>query len=332
MASISLATWGLIGLALIFGFYNGLRDSSNIVATIVYTQAMRAKTALLMASLGIGIGPFLFGNAVAKTIGRDVVDESAITVIGIYAAVLAALAWTTFTLYAGVPSSSSHTLLGGFIGAAWAGYGLDTVIFAGVLKMIASLLLSPLLGLLAGYYVVRLVYAAGRGLGMTPKANRWLRHGQIIAGMWSALAQGSNDAQKTMGIIVMALVADGNLETFSMPLWVVAISGAAMALGTALGDWKLIQTLGRRFYRLRPVHGFSAQLASTMVILGAGLLGGPVSTTHVVSSAIVGAGSAERVQMIRWKVIDTILLSWLVTIPATIILGAIFYLAIDAFF
>jgi inorganic phosphate transporter, PiT family len=317
---MTLEAWLLVAIALAFDFFNGLHDSSNVVATVISTRALGPRRALLLAAIANGIGPLVFGVAVATTIGHEVVAEEAVTIPVVYAALLAAIVWNVLTLLLGIPSSTSHALIGGIAGAVWAGYGLDAIRPDGFIKVVVALFFSPIIGLLAGYALVKLIYFLARGA--SPRINRWFRRGQWITSATLALSHGSNDAQKTMGIITLGLVATGALESFAVPPWVIFSSAGAMALGTLFGGWRLIHTLGAKFYRVRPVHGFGAQTASSAVILGAALMGGPVSTTHVVSSAIVGAGSADRLRMVRWGVVDNIVQSWLLTIPLVMGLGA----------
>jgi len=320
----------LVLIALVFGFYNGLHDSSNVVATVISTRAMRPRLALWMAAIANGVGPLLFGVAVAETIGHEVVAERAVTLPVVYAALLAAILWNVITLKLGIPSSTSHALIGGMVGPVLAGYGSGAILANGLLKVLLTLFLSPILGMIAGYWIIKLCFFLARGA--TPRINVWFQRGQILTAAMLALSHGTNDAQKTMGVIALGLVATGHMATFHIPLWVILASAVAMGAGTLCGGWSLIRTLGTGFYRLRPVHGFSAQIASSAVILGAALLGGPVSTTHVVSSAIVGAGSAERVQKVRWGVVNSIVVSWLLTIPAAAALGALLYTLIHYLF
>lgn len=313
----------LVALALAFGFFNGLNDASSVVATVISTRALSPRRALWMAAIANAVGPLIFGVAVATTIGQEVVAPEAVTLPVIVAALLAAMGWTAITLSLGIPSSTSHALIGGIGGAVWAGYGLGAIQIGGFVKVLAALFLSPVLGLIAGYWLVRLTYFLARGA--TPRVNIWFRRGQLITAATLALAHGTNDAQKTMGMIALGLVATGQLATFHIPTWVILSSAAAMGAGTLFGGWNLIRTLGAKFYRVRPIHGFDAQIAASAIVLGAALLGGPVSTTHVVSSAIVGAGSADRVRQVRWAVFEHILTSWLLTIPASAALGALLY-------
>ena len=320
---MTLEAWLLVGIALAFDFFNGLHDSSNVVATVISTRALSPRRALLLAAICEGVGPLIFGVAVATTIGHEVVSAEAVTIPVVYAALLAAIMWNVLTLLLGIPSSTSHALIGGIAGAVWAGYGLGALKASGFIKVVVALFFSPFIGLIAGYVIVKVIYVLVQGA--SPRINRWFRRGQWITATTLALSHGSNDAQKTMGIITLGLVATGTLETFEVPLWVILSSAGAIAAGTLLGGWRLIRTLGAKFYRVRPVHGFGAQTASSAVILSAALLGGPVSTTHVVSSAIVGAGSADRMRMVRWGVVDNIVQSWLLTIPAAMALGALLY-------
>jgi len=323
MFSLPFSAVLLVAIALVFGFFNGLHDSSNVVATVISTRALSPRRALWIAALANGIGPLLFGVAVATTIGHEVVAQEAISLHTVYAALASAIVWNVFTLRVGIPSSTSHALIGGIIGAVWIASGRDALLMSGVEKILFSLFISPLLGMIGGYYVIKLSFFLARGA--TPHINIWFKRGQLGTATTLALAHGTSDAQKTMGIIALGLVATGQIDGFSIPLWVILLSAIAMGLGTLFGGWKLIRTLGAKFYRIRPIHGFSAQTAATGIILGAAMLGGPVSTTHVVSSAIVGAGAAERVQMVRWGVVESIILSWLLTIPATAGLGGLLY-------
>lgn len=313
----------LIAIALVFDFLNGLHDSSNIVATVISSRALPPRTALLMTAVAEFCGPFIFGVAVATTIGQDLIRPGTLTMQAIFAALLSAILWNVITWWAGIPSSSSHALIGGIIGAVGAEAGLLAINPHGLGKVLVALFVSPIIGLVAGYLFTKLVFWLARGT--SPRINWFFKRSQILTSLALALSHGTNDAQKTMGIIALALVTAGYLPHFQVPVWVIALSAGAIAIGTAFGGWRLIRTLGGRFYRIRPVHGFSAQLTSASVILGASLLGGPVSTTQVVSSAIVGAGSAERLNKVRWGVAGNIATAWLLTIPCTALMAAALY-------
>jgi len=319
----------IIGVALFFDFINGFHDSSNVVATMISSRAMSARKALALSAVANFCGPFLFGVAVATTIGHEVVDLKAITIVVVFAALLAAIVWNLVTWYFGIPSSSSHALVGGLIGVVSVDSGFAMIQMRGLLKVLIALFISPILGLVIGYLLMRLVLFLARGA--SPRINWFFKRSQIITSLALALSHGTNDAQKTMGIIAMALVTIGYSSEFSVPWWVVALCAGAMSLGTALGGWRIIRTLGGKFYKIRPVHGFTAQIASAFTILGAAFLGGPVSTTHVVSSAILGVGSAERVSGVRWNVVGNIIATWVLTIPASALLAALLHLVIHFF-
>lgn len=313
--------------ALAFDFLNGFHDSANVVATAIASRAMPPNSALVMTAIANFIGPFLFGVAVATTIGDEVLAPEAVTIPVALAALLSAIVWNILTWWLGIPSSSSHALIGGFVGAAVAGYGTQAIVWSGLQKVLIGLFISPILGLLFGWVVMHLVLFVGQW--MTPRANVFFKRAQWGTSLSLALAHGSNDAQKTMGIITMGLVAFGVIPTFEVPTWVIASCAGAIALGTLFGGWRLIRTMGAGFYRVRPIHAFSSQLASTVVILGAALGGAPVSTTQVISSTIVGAGAADRVPMVRWTLASQIVFAWFLTIPFTGLLGALFFLILN---
>ena len=311
----------LIGVAALFDFLNGFHDSSNVVATIISSRAMSPRMALALSAVAHFCAPFLFGVAVATTIGHDVVDPTTITIGVILVALLSAIIWNLVTWFLGIPSSSSHALIGGIVGAASADFGLGKIKMAGLEKVLVALFLSPILGLLIGYLLMKLVLFLARGA--SPRINWLFKRLQIATSLALALSHGTNDAQKTMGIITMGLVTTGYLSHFTVPRWVILISALAISLGTAFGGWRIIRTLGGRIYRIRPIHGFTSQATSAAVILGAALLGGPVSTTQVVSSAIMGVGSAERLSKVRWGVAGNIFTAWIVTIPVTALMAAL---------
>jgi PiT family inorganic phosphate transporter len=319
----------IIALSLVFDFMNGFHDSSNIVATMISSRAMPPRVALAITAVAEFSGPFLFGVAVATTIGSEVVDPSAISSAVIIAALSSAILWNIFTWYFGFPSSTSHALIGGLIGAVGVAKGLSTIRLAGLEKVLVALFVSPILGLVIGYLVLKAIYFLARGAG--PNINTTFKRGQLVTSLALALSHGTNDAQKTMGIIAMAMVTTGFTTTFRVPVWVIALSASAIALGTALGGWRLIKTLGGRFYKIRPVHAFASQLTSASIILGAALLGGPVSTTQVVSSSIMGAGAADRVSKVRWTVARDLAVAWLLTIPISALVAAGLYLLVNLF-
>jgi PiT family inorganic phosphate transporter len=318
----------VVALALVFDFLNGLHDSSNIVATMISSRAFRPGVALALTGAAEFVGPFVFGVAVARAVGDEIARSEALNLDVIAACLAGAILWNLFTWFFGIPSSSSHALIGGVLGAVLAAAGPGAVKVGGLYKVLIALFASPLVGFLAGFGATRLIYLAARDA--SPAINTFFRRAQLITAVAMAFSHGTNDAQKTMGIITLSLVISGALPAFHVPLWVIAASAAAIALGSSLGSWRLIRTLGAKFYRVRPVHSFAAQLTSAVVILSASLVGGPVSTTQVVSSAIVGVGSSERLSKVRWGVVGEIMAAWLITIPASMLLSAgIYWLLVD---
>ena len=327
MAEMSPVLILTIVLAIIFDFLNGVHDSSNIVATMISSRAFSPRVALGATAIAEFAGPFIFGVAVATTIGHDVVAAESITMIVLIVALFSAIIWNLLTWFLGIPSSSSHALIGGMMGAVSMSVGWRSVQVAGIQKIFLALFISPVIGLLLGYLFTKIIFFLARGA--SPKINGFFKKSQILTAIALALSHGTNDAQKTMGIITLGLVTAGVIPSFEVPLWVIAVSAGAISLGTAMGGWRLIKTLGSKFYKIRPVHGFSSQLTSAFVILGASVVGGPVSTTQVVSSAIMGVGSADRAKMVRWRMAKDIAVAWIVTIPATAGIAAGLFLLLD---
>jgi PiT family inorganic phosphate transporter len=319
----------LLALALLFDFLNGIHDSSNIVATVIFSRALSPFMAMLLAAVAHFVGPFIFGLAVATTVGKGLLDIQFLNVNVVLAALISAILWNLLTWYLGIPSSSTHALLGGLLGAAVLSSGLQVVQVSGLIKIVFFLLISPLLGLAAGFIIIRLTLWAARNA--TPRINQFFRRMQIFTLIGLALSHGTNDAQKTMGIITLGLVLVGRLDSFVVPPWVIAVSAGAIALGTLLGGWRLIRTLGGRMFRIRPVHGFTSQVAGSIVIMSAALLGGPVSTTQVMSSAIMGAGAGERINKVRWNIFGEMVTAWLLTIPTTAGMAVVALLLLNKF-
>jgi len=320
----------LIALALTFDFLNGFHDSSNIVATMIASRAMDGQMALTITAIAHFFGPFLFGVAVATTVGHEVLDDVAIKLSVTMSALVAAIIWNLLTWYFGIPSSSSHALIGGMLGAAVLESGWEVVKMAGVIKVLVALTTSPIIGLTVGFLVMKITLFLARPF--PPSINSFFKRSQLATALALALSHGTNDAQKTMGVITMGLVSAGVLKEFHVPIWVIVISAAAIAFGTWIGGWRLIKTLGGKFYKIRPIHGFTAQITSAGVILSASLLGGPVSTTQVVSSAIMGVGSAERLSKVRWGVAGQIVTAWFTTIPAAALMAALVALVLRQWF
>jgi PiT family inorganic phosphate transporter len=319
----------VIILALAFDFLNGIHDSSNIVATMISSRALSPRVALTMTAVAEFSGPLIFGVAVANTIGHEVVVAEAINTNVLLAALISAIFWNILTWVLGFPSSSSHALIGGFVGAVVMDAGWQAIQIPGMEKILIALFTSPIIGFVFGYMLLKLILLLS--WKASPRINGLFKRGQILTALALALSHGANDAQKTMGIITLALVTGGYLKVFAVPLWVILLSGGMIAFGTSVGGWKLIRTLGGKFYKIRPVDGFTSQLASAVVILSASLVGGPVSTTQVVSSAIMGVGAAERVNKVRWGVAQEIATAWLLTIPATGLVAAGLYWVITQF-
>jgi PiT family inorganic phosphate transporter len=315
-------------LAITFDVSNGFHDSSNSIAAPVATRAMRPGTALILAAVFTILGPVLAGTAVADTVGGLVSIKTGDTPAILFAALVAALTWNLATWWRGLPSSSSHALVGGLVGASvvvggrgavhWG--GLDGWHPRGVLGVLSALAISPVVGGLVGWYgevaTRRALRRARRGV------TRSLRRGEWLTCAALSFAHGTNDAQKTMGVITLALVAAGAEPSFLVPLWVKVVCATALTAGTALGGWRIVRTVGREIYRIRPLDGLVSQASSTMVIGGAAVIGVPVSTTHVVASSVAGVGAGRRWRHVRWPVVREIGLAWLVTLPTCAALGA----------
>jgi PiT family inorganic phosphate transporter len=313
----------VIALGLFFDFLNGTNDSSNIVATMISSKAFRPRVAMAVTAAAQFSSPFIFGVAVATTIGRDVVEASDISLHVIVATLVSAILWNRITYYLAIPSSSSHALIGGFVGAVVAAAGWQAVLVAGLRKVLLTLFISPLLGFAFGYLALKVIFALARN--SSPRINQFFKRSQAVTTVALALSYGANDAQKTMGIVTLALVINGNLAAFKVPVWVIIAYGGMISLGTVVGGWRLIRTLGAKFYRIRPVHGVASQVASASVIFGAALVGGPVSTTQVVGATIMGVGAGERPSQVRWGVGQEMAVAWLLTIPASALFAAGLY-------
>ncbi len=322
----------VILLVLFFAYSSGFHEGANVVSTIIMTRAILPKRALLMAAACEFMIPFFLGGAVAKMIGEKIVnlpaydprsiDASAALLISI---LFGAILWNLMTWFFGFPSSSTHALIGGMVGAVLVAYGPQQILWRGLLYVVASLLISPLLGFIFGMLFLRMVLRIFRNA--TPRANTFFNRMQIPSSVVLALSHGSNDVQKSIGLIALSLVILGFSPSFHVPFWVIASCGAATGLGTATGGWRIIKTMGSRIYRMRSVHAFCAQTSSAAVILAAALLGGPVSTTHVVSSSIMGVGAGQRISAVRWGVAKNIILAWFITIPASaLVAGLSFHL------
>jgi len=314
----------VIFLALAFDYINGFHDTANAIATSVSTRALTPRKAILMAAF-LNFAGAMVSTGVAKTIGGDIVKSAQyVNQEIIIAALVGAIFWNILTWWLGIPSSSSHALIGGLIGAVFISRGAEALQFAGIVKIVASLIFSPVIALIAGFFIMNcLLLIFGR---MAPtRVNTSFRRAQILSAAMMSFSHGSNDAQKAMGIITLTLVSAGYLTTFEVPNWVKIAAATAMGLGTAAGGWRIIRTMGGKIFKLEPISGFAADLNSSIVIFGATLLHLPVSTTNVVSGSIMGVGTAKRLNAVHWGVAQQMLLAWVLTIPCTGLVSAIAY-------
>jgi PiT family inorganic phosphate transporter len=306
----------IILLAVFFDIANGWHDCANAIATVVSTKVLSPMTAVMLAGV-MNIAGAFFSTAVAKTVGSGIVDPLAVTDTVIISALLSAIIWNIITILMGLPVSSSHALFGGIAGAAMAYGGASILNSGGITKILMSLLVSPLLGIIIGYLFMRwILYLFGH---LAPGLiGKYFGKLQIVSSAFMAFGHGSNDAQKAMGIITMALVSGGVLQSVEVPKWVVLTCALAMGAGTLFGGWKIIKTLGVKMLKLEPIHGFAAETSSTAIIVAASHFGLPVSTTHVVSSAILGVGATRRLSAVRWGIAGRIVMAWVLTLPACI--------------
>jgi len=318
---------GLIAVALLFDFLNGLHDAANSIATIVSTRVLRPQFAVAWAAFFNFIAFAVFGLHVAETIGTGIVHHDVINAQVIFAALMGAIMWNLITWALGMPSSSSHALIGGLLGAGLAKAGISVVVWGGLSKTLVAIVLSPLVGFLLALVLTAVVSWAS--VRSTPFAvDRAFRILQFASASLYSLGHGGNDAQKTMGIIAVLLYSQGYLGTsFSVPFWVVLACQAAMALGTLMGGWRIVRTMGLRITRLTPMQGFCAETGGAATLFAATFLGVPVSTTHTITGAIVGVGAARRVSAVRWNVASSIVVAWIFTIPASALVAAAAYYA-----
>ncbi|WP_210358118.1 MULTISPECIES: inorganic phosphate transporter [Sphingomonas] len=315
----------LIGVALLFDFLNGLHDAANSIATVVSTRVLKPHHAVLWAAFFNFIAFLVFDHAVAKTVGKGIIEAQIIDPQLIFGALMGAIVWNLVTWRLGIPSSSSHALIGGLIGAGVTKAGLDVVVWWGVIKTVAAIFLSPALGLVLALALVLAV--AWSTLRLTPMGvDKRFRKLQLVSAALYSLGHGGNDAQKTMGIITVLLYSQGMVgKDLNIPLWVVLSCQAAMALGTMSGGWKIVHTMGSKITRLTPAQGFCAETGGAITLFLANIGGIPVSSTHTITGAIVGVGSARRLSAVRWNVASRIVVAWVVTLPAAGLIGAAFY-------
>ena len=318
-------------LALTFDFINGFHDTANAIATCVSTRAIRPGVAIIGTAILNFIGAMI-STGVAKTIGGDIVmSPDLVNEMVIISGLIGAIIWNLITWWFGMPSSSSHALIGGMIGAVVISAGAAALNDWGIVKIVLSLILSPISAMLVGFIIMKLIFAICHSY-KPARVNLAANRLQIISAALMAFSHGSNDAQKSMGIITLALVSGGVIGTLEVPTVVKLLCAAAMALGTSVGGWKIIRTVGGKIFKMHPIHGFAADLNSAVVILTATMLHLPVSTTHVVSGSIMGVGSAQRVKAVHWDVARSMVTAWVMTIPCTAVMGAISYLVATSLF
>ncbi|MBK3494612.1 inorganic phosphate transporter [Viridibacillus sp. YIM B01967] len=332
MDTVLFLTVLVVVFALVFDFINGFHDTANAIATAVSTRALPPRVAVLMAATMNFVGAITF-TGVAKALAKDIVDPFAIDngVVIILAALLSAIIWNLVTWYYGIPSSSSHALIGSLAGAAIAAAGFAILNYEGFIKIIKALIFSPFIAIIAGFIMMSIFKVIFRDLNLY-RTNKGFRRLQIFTAALQSFTHGTNDAQKSMGIITMALIAAGMQTGDDIPMWVRIAAATAMGLGTSIGGYKIIKTVGGKIMKIRPVNGAAADLASAAVIFGATQFHLPVSTTHVISSSIMGVGSAQRVKGVKWGVARKIVITWIITLPTSALMGAAFFFVLNLFF
>ena len=320
----------IIALALLFDFLNGMNDAANSIATIVSTRVLSPRMAVAWAAFFNFVAAFGFGVGVAKTIGKGIVTPEVLSLWFVFCVLMGAVIWTYTCTHFGLPISVSHALVGGIIGAGLVKGGVNVLVIGGIAKIALFIVLSPLIGF--GLGAVFSVAVAWIFRHKSPgRVDRLFRIGQLFSSALFSLGHGANDAQKTMGIIVMVLVAAGRQEDFHVPVWVILSCHAAIAMGTLLGGWRVVRTMGMRVTKLQPVGGFCAESAAAASIIGNSLAGIPVSTTHTITGGIIGVGSVRRLSAVRWGVAGNIALAWVLTIPGSAAISALYYLAVRVF-
>ena len=327
MIEIAIAA---IIIALIFDFVNGFNDSANSVATVIGTRVLRPLHAVALSAAANFVGPFVFGVAVATTIAKGIVSPDEITVYMIIGGLAGAIAWSSLCTYFGLPISNSHSLIGGIMGAGIIGLGFEQLVYGGLTKVFAGIIIAPIGGIIFGMILVGIIITvfAKRKPAVV---NRTFGRLQIISSAWFALTHGANDGQKTMGIIVLILFSADLISEIHMPLWVIFAAASAMGLGTFFGGYKVIKTLGLRVTRLKPYQGFAAETGGGIMLAVFAILGIPASTTHAITGTIMGAGAARRIRAVRWKVSRQIIFSWVITIPGAAGLAIAFTYIIHLF-
>ena len=327
MDSNLLAVIALIFVALAFDYINGFHDAANSIATVVSTRVLSPGKAVIWAAFFNFIAAFTFGTAVAKTVGSGLVDLKIVTFAVIFAGLMGAIIWDLITWYYGLPTSSSHALIGGYAGAAVAKAGIVAIIPAGWTKTLIFIVIAPLFGMALGFGLMIVILWVFQYFSPS-RVDHWFRRLQLVSAAAYSLGHGGNDAQKTMGIIAGVLLAGGYLTEFRIDLWVVLMAHAAIALGTLSGGWRIIHTMGSKITKLQPVGGFAAETAGAISLFTATNLGIPVSTTHTITGAIIGVGSIRRLSAVRWGVAGRIVWAWVLTIPMSAFISAVIYYAV----
>ncbi len=314
-----------IAVALVFDFINGFHDAANSISTVVATRVLKPLHAVSMAAVWNFAGAFFFGVAIAKAVGSGIITPEVATINVVLAALIGAIAWNLITWFFGIPSSSSHALIGGLIGAGIMAGGMSAIQFSNVDRIVLFIVLAPLLGMLGAITFTIIVAAISRSFPLH-KINSWFKRLQLVSASWYSLGHGTNDAQKTMGVITAVLFSAGLIDSFEVPMWVVLSAYTAIALGTLAGGWRIIKTMGHKITKLQPINGFSAESGGALTLLGTAYFGIPVSTTHVIAGSIMGVGAARRRTAVRWQVARKMFLAWLITIPVSAFIAAVSYL------
>lgn len=325
-----------IVMALAFDFINGFHDSANAISTIVATRVLTPIQAVSMAAVGNLIGPLFFTTAVAATIGKGIIDTKMIQsvlpqetfIVMILAALIGAIAWDLITWYFGIPVSSSHALVGGLIGAATVAVGPGVLLGEGITKVVVFIVISPLIGFIAAFLLALIVMRSFRKTA-PERINKWFRKLQLVSAFFYSVTHGTNDAQKTMGIITILLVVSGFLTEFEVPIWVILICHIAISLGTWLGGWRIVKTMAHKITQLRPYQGFCAETAGGIVLVSMAQFGIPVSTTHAIAGSIMGVGTTKNPKSVRWGVSKNIIMAWIITIPFSAVVGGFAFLVLN---
>lgn len=314
----------LIGLALTYSFLNGYRDSSSILAGVIASRAMRPRLALYLVAMAEFVAPFLYGAAVSRSITTGLVNAAAVSLPTIVIAMIAAVLWNVFCWWRGIPSSSTHALIGGVVGATLIIDGPQAILGRGVLFNVLPLFVAPVIGLIVGWLLMQIMLWALRSA--TPRVNSLFKRLQVVTALLLAMSNSANDSHKSMGIIVLGLILAGQTSSVELPLWVMVACAAAISVGASVGDWRQIRILGGKVFRIRPLNALASQTTSAAVVIAASAFGMPVSTSHIISTSLMGSGAAERINKVRWHVASEMATTWILTIPATMAVSMLIFL------